>query len=164
MGILSNLTGSKSGGSAIEGGHSISSGSLLQQTTSSAINPTKPGNLTNVRTHKVVDRPRVFTQAEADQLSLNEAIASHIIQHTKRAYRALGKQEGHDASLQETYRDYQTKVATAEMRKVRSNAKLGKVLHGMRAAYAQMGFGMQQVEMGANQRVAEIKARILGMR
>lgn len=164
MGILSNLTGSGSGGSATHGGHSISSSSLLQQTHGSAITPTNPGNLTNVRTHQIVDRPRVFTQGEADRICINEAMASHVIQHTRRAFRALGKQEGHDASLQEVYRDYQGKVATNELRKVRSNAKLGKVLHGMRAAYAQLGFGTQQAEMGANQRVSEIKARLMGIR
>ena len=164
MGILSNLTGSGRGGSSIEGGHGINSSSLLAPTNPNALSPTNPGNLTNVRTHKIVDQPRFFTKEQADQLCTNEALASYILKHTKRAFGALGRQEGNDAELQQTYRTYQTRVATAEAKKVRSNANYGKVLQGMRAGYAQLGYGYQQVEMAATQRVTEIKARLAGIR
>ena len=165
MGILSNLTsGSGKSGQAVHGGHSLNTSALLNQTNANAINPTNPGNLTNVRTHQVVTAPRCFTRAEADAICTNEAMASHILTHTKRAFKALGKQEHNDAELQSVYREYQGKVAGAEMKKVRANAKLGKTLHGMRAAYAQLGFGTQMAEVNANQRVTEIKARLAGLR
>ena len=165
MGILSNITsGSGKSGSAVHGGHRLSTDSLLHQTNANAINPTNPGNLTNIRSHQVVTAPRCFTRAEADAICTNEAMASHILTHTKRAFKALGRQEHNDAELQATYRQYQGKVAGAELKKVRANANLGKVLHGMRTAYATLGFGTQMAEVNANQRVTEIKARLAGLR
>lgn len=144
------------------GSHSINNGQLLAATDKDAINPNNPGDLSNVRTVPVLNRVRIFNQAEADVLELQEAQRDYDVKHTKRALRSLGKLENHDANVQTAYRGYQIRVANAELRKVKSNVALGKTLHGQRTQYAVMGGSLNVAQSNADQAVAVVSTRLLG--
>lgn len=166
MGFMATLVGgndqSKAGQLANYGGHGLSTGSLMAVTDGSAITPTNPGDLTNLRTRPVVTNLRTYTREEAEAIALQTALNEHTTQQTVKAYRNMGKQETLDATVQSAYRNYQGKVAAAEMRKVKSNARLGKQLHGMRGQYAALGYGLHSAQVAADHQVAVLKAKLTG--
>lgn len=159
MGRQQNRTSS---GMSSFGGHAINTSSLMAATSAGVINPNNPGDMTNIRTMPVLTAQRVFSKQEADAMENLEAQSAHSTQHTVRALGAMRKVEGLDATRQSAYRSYQLGVSRAELRKVKSNAQLGKALHGQRAQYAALGVGLQSAMETADHAVGLVSARLLG--
>ena len=145
------------------GGHSINNSALMAATSAGVINPNNPGDMTNIRTMPVLTSQRTFTKQEADAMENLEAQSAHSTKHTVRALGAMRKVEGHDATRQSAFRGYQVGVSRAELRKVTSNAQLGKALHGQRTTYAALGVGLQSAMETADHAVGLVSARLLGV-
>jgi hypothetical protein len=151
-------------GSLTEGGHKLQNSQALSATDPNAVSPMNPGSMENIRSTPIVTEARTFNEEEANALCLREALSANLTRHTKRAFKALSKQESHDASVQVAYRGYQGAVAKNELRKVDSNARHVQLLHSLTGGYARIGATTQSTMTASAQRVAEFRARLLGVK
>ncbi|MEG4121875.1 hypothetical protein QUA43_30960 [Microcoleus sp. N9_B4] len=148
--------------SSNDGGHAIDKSKVLAATAPGVISPTTPGNFGSIRTAPIVPAPRPFTKDEADGLKELAQETVEGARQAKRAYKALGKIEGADATIHKEHRKYEGVVAENELKKVRSNAGLAKKLHGMRPGYARLGLGIDKAENDARTRIDAIKVKLAG--
>lgn len=164
MGILSQLTQRKhnngsSNRSALNatGNHALSSEIILTATNPNAVSPMNPGNWTNLRSFGVETTPRYIGKAESDTIRSQAKAIGEQVGSTISALRALSRTEKADAKVQKEFREYQAVVAEGEVKKIKSNAKLGRTLHGQRAQYARAGAGLYAAEKVADQRVIDVQ-------
>ncbi len=162
MGILARITdrikgGGKSTANLSDGGHAISKDKVLQPTDNTVINPINPGNWSSIRTAPVVPDPRYFNKTEADALKGLATEKTEGARQSKRAYKSLSKIEKADATVHKSHRQYQGEVASSELTKLRSNARLGRKLHAQRGDYFKLGSGLERAEKSAQTRIDELK-------
>lgn len=166
MGILARITdkikGNKSSSSLTAGGHAIDKNIVLKPTDPTVINPTNPGTWESVRTAPIVEKPRYFTKPEADAIKKIATEKTEGARQAQRAYKSLGKIEKADATVHKAHRKYQGAVADNELTKLRSNARLGRKLHGQRPEYVRMSNGLERAEQSAQTRIDELKAKAKG--
>lgn len=167
MGIMNFLMKTKpadmSASQVSTGEHKLSN-AFISQTDPSAINPVNGDRFVqkNFRSLPVCTEARGFTAQEADAMEQLVEMSRHRSKHAVRAFRAMGRNESADATVQEAHRQYLGAVAGAELRKVKANAQLGQTLHRLRPEYAKLGLNFQDSERSANNRVACLKAKIAG--
>ncbi|WP_341737193.1 BRO family protein [Microcoleus sp. CAWBG640] len=122
---------------------------------------TNDGSLSE-RSVPIIEKPRYFTEEEADAMKTLAKEKTEGARHAKRAYEAAGKIEEADAKVHKHHRKYEGVVADNELVKKRADARLGKHLHGLRPAYARLGMGLEQAASNAETRISEIKAKLQG--
>ncbi|WP_377481104.1 MAG: hypothetical protein P2A85_13995 [Microcoleus anatoxicus] len=152
----------KSGGLS-HGSHAINHSTVLAPTSADAISPLNPGKFAaSERSVPIIEKPRYFTEEEADAMKALAKEKTEGARHAKRAYEAVGKIEEADAKVHKHHRKYEGVVADNELVKKRADAGLGKHLHGLRPAYARLGMGLEQAASNAESRISEIKAKLQG--
>ncbi|MEZ2238110.1 MAG: hypothetical protein ACBR20_11715 [Microcoleus sp.] len=152
----------KSGGLS-HGSHAINHSTVLAPTSADAISPLNPGKfVASERSVPIIEKPRYFTEEEADAMKTLAKEKTEGARHAKRAYEAAGKIEEADAKVHKHHRKYEGVVADNELVKKRADARLGKHLHGLRPAYARLGMGLEQAASNAESRISEIKAKLQG--
>ncbi|TAG97468.1 MAG: hypothetical protein EAZ09_04910 [Oscillatoriales cyanobacterium] len=153
----------KSSGGLVHGGHGIDHSTVLAATSADAISPLNPGKFTAAdRSVPIIEKPRYFTEEEADAMKGLAKEKTEGARHAKRAYEAAGKIEEADAKVHKHHRKYEGVVADNELVKKRADARLGKHLHGLRPAYARLGMSLDQAASNADTRIGEIKAKLQG--
>ncbi|XZN92769.1 MAG: hypothetical protein ACM65M_08040 [Microcoleus sp.] len=154
-----------SGGLVHEGGHRIDKSVVMAATSADAISPLNPGKFTAAdRSIPIIEKPRYFTEEEADAMKGLAKEKTEGARHAKRAYEAAGKIEEADAKVHKHHRKYEGVVADNELVKKRADARLGKHLHGLRPAYARLGMSLDQAASNADTRIGEIKAKLQGVK
>ncbi|HLO52494.1 MAG TPA: hypothetical protein VK211_29110 [Kamptonema sp.] len=148
------------GGDLASGGHAINRSQVLAPTDAGAISPLNPGNFTSIRSTPVVPAPRYFAPEEADALAQLEKEKAIGAKASKKAYKKLGKIEGHDATVHKAHRKYEGEVADHELTKKQADARLGRHLHALRPQYARLGFGLERAEQNADRRISELKSKV----
>ena len=160
--IFKNETSS---GGLTHGGHGMTHSTILAPTSTDAINPLNPGKFTAAdRSVPVIEKPRYFTEEEADLMKTLAKEKTDGARQAKRAYEAVGKIEEADAKVHKHHRKYEGVVADNELVKKRADARLGKHLHGLRPAYARLGMSLDQAASNADTRIGEIKAKLQGVK
>ncbi|MGF1934526.1 MAG: hypothetical protein RM347_009000 [Nostoc sp. ChiQUE02] len=166
MGILARITSAaKSSSNSNEsslstGGHGIDKNRVLAPTDPNVINPVNAGSWETVRTAPVNHTPRYFNKAEADALKQVANQKREEARQAKRAYKSLKKLEESDAQVHTAHRSYIKGVADNELTKKRADASTARHLHTLRPEYARLGFGLDNAENKAQQRIEELKAKI----
>jgi hypothetical protein len=152
-----------SGGGLVHGGHGINHSTVLAPTSADAISPLNPGKFTAAdRSVPIIEKPRYFTEEEADAMKGLAKEKTDGARQAKRAYEAAGKIEEADAKVHKHHRKYEGVVADNELVKKRADARLGKHLHGLRPAYARLGMSLDQAASNADTRIGQIKAKLQG--
>lgn len=162
MGILTSLTQSRTKSSnktglTATGAHALSSETILKATHAHAINPMQPGDFSNLRSVGIETKPRYIGKAESDAIRSQAKAIGEQVAPTISALRALGRIESADAKVQKEFREYQGIVAEGELKKIKSNAKLGRKLHGQRPQYTRAGATLFAAERVADQRVLDVQ-------
>jgi hypothetical protein len=158
--IFKNETSS---GGLTHGGHGMTHSTILAPTSTDAISPLNPGKFTAAdRSVPIIEKPRYFTEEEADLMKTLAKEKTDGARQAKRAYEAVGKIEKADAKIHKHHRKYEGVVADNELTKKRADARLGKHLHGLRPAYARLGMRLDQAADNADIRIGEIKAKLQG--
>ncbi|MHC5849128.1 hypothetical protein [Nostoc sp.] len=166
MGILARITSAaKSNSNSNEsslstGGHGIDKNRVLSPTDPTVINPVNAGNWETVRSAPINDTPRYYTKVEADALKQFSKQKKEEARQAKRAYKSLKSLEEADAQVHTAHRGYIKGVADSELTKKRSDASTARHLHTLRPEYARLGFGLDNAENKAQQRIEELKAKI----
>lgn len=161
MGLMKRLLGGGSGES--KSSEIAQSESSIQSSTvfapAGGFSPNKPGKFENIRSAPLLEGPRYFTADEADKLEELARQKKAQVKPTETALRALGRVEKADASVQSAYyREYASRVASAELKKITAKQQFATHLHGLRAPYASLGAGLGRAENKATAAVAAIKA------
>ncbi|TAE96865.1 MAG: hypothetical protein EAZ78_26395 [Oscillatoriales cyanobacterium] len=152
-----------SSGGLVHGGHGIDKSTVLAPTSTDAISPLNPGKFTAAdRSVPIIEKPRYFTEEEAEAMKTLAKEKTDGARQAKRAYEALGKIEEADAKVHKHHRKYEGVVADNELVKKRADARLGKHLHGLRPSYARLGMSLDQAASNADTRIGEIKAKLQG--
>lgn len=161
MGILARITGqSNQSATTAAGNHAIDKTQALQATSGAVVNPLQPGNWSSIRTAPVAHDPRYFTKEEARALRGLATKKTEGARQSRRAYRSLAKIEVADATVHRSHKTYLGKVADSELVKLQANGRLARHLHGIRPAYAKLDAGIDRAEAAADQRIAQLTAKI----
>ncbi|WP_373534672.1 hypothetical protein [Microcoleus sp.] len=172
MGLMQKLLGGSSqvatqsgGGLVHDGTHNIDKSVVMKATSASAISPLNPGTFAaGDRSVPIIEKPRYFTEEEADAMKELAKEKEKGARQSKRGYEAAGKIEDSDAKVHKYHRAYEGAVADGELKKKRADARLGKHLHGQRPAYARLGMSLDQAASNAETRIGEIKAKLQGVK
>lgn len=170
MGLMQKLLGggnqaaTQSGGGLVhDGGHNIDKSVVMKATSASAISPLNPGKFAaGERSVPIIEKPRYFTEEEADAMKELAKEKKKGAQQSKRGYEAAGSIEDSDAKVHKYHRAYEGAVADGELKKKRADARLGKHLHAQRPAYARLGMSLDQAASNAETRIGEIKVKLQG--
>lgn len=161
MGILSRIIGKSNHPAATAArGHAIDKEKVLQPTDNSTVNPLQPGGWTTIRTAPVSHDPRYFSKEEAKALKALATDKTDGARQSRRAYRSLGQIEAADATVHRSHKTYLGKVADEELIKLQANGRLAKHLHAIRPTYAKLDATIDRAENNADQRIAELTAKI----
>jgi len=170
MGILSKITGKSTpqnqsasatrSAIAATGGHQINRDTFLGATHENALNPANPGEIINLRTVEIETAPRYMSKDESDAIRTQAKQTTEATGYTVSALRALSRIEQSNAKIQKEFREYQGVVAESELKKVKSNAKLGRKLHSLRPQYARTGAGFHVAEKRADDLVVQVQSDV----
>lgn len=171
MGLMNSIFNSgdksteKSGGGVIvhDGTHAIDKSVVMRATSGAAISPLNPGKFAaGDRSVPIIEKPRYFTEEEADAMKQLAKEKREGAKQSKRGYEAAGNIEESDAKVHKYHRKYEGVVADNELTKKRADVRLGKHLHNQRPAYARLGMSLDQAATNAETRIGEIKAKLTG--
>ncbi|MEG4011709.1 MULTISPECIES: hypothetical protein [unclassified Microcoleus] len=160
----SNQAATQSGGGIVhDGTHAIDKNKVMAATSADAISPLNPGKFAaGERSVPIIQKPRYFTEEEADAMKELAKQKTEGARQSKRGYEAAGKIEEADAKVHKYHRKYEGVVADNELVKKRADARLGKHLHAQRPAYARLGMSLDQAASNAETRIGEIRAKLQG--
>ena len=158
MGFLSRIIGKD----LDAGRHSINEHAPLAPTQADIPRPTNPGDYHSVRSIPYLDRPRYFSEAEANALQELAKKKAAGAKHTEKALAAMESIEASDTKVHELYYQYRGKVAELELKKLGANASYASKLHGLRPGYAGLQAKIRKAETGANQRIQKLRASLYG--
>jgi len=159
MSLIGSVFGSKKALSpSDDGGHHINKNKVMSPTDDQVITPKNPGNFSSIRTAPVVTDPRYFSRQESTALCELARKKESEAKHSKKAYKALKRIDNADVVVHKAHRGYEGKIATNELQKVESNARLARKLHALRPEYVEVGGGLEKAEKTANDAIAAIKA------
>ena len=151
------------GGMVHDGSHAIDKSVVMKATSADAISPLNPGKFVAAeRSVPIIEKPRYFTQEEADAMKELAKQKTDGAKQAKRGYEAAAKIEEADAKVHKYHRGYEAAVADGELKKKRADVRLGKHLHHQRPAYARLGMSLDQATSNAETRIGEIKAKLQG--
>src|SRR6476469_5833764 len=141
MGIMTKLFGGKLaiGNQGVNDGmsHNIDKNRALANTDSTVPSPTN-ADFSSVRSVPVIGKPRYFSKQEADALAILAKQKAEMAEQAQKAYKSLRSVDSSDTEVHTTHRQYQSRIAKNEVRKLQANSKLAADLHGLRPAYSEL--------------------------
>jgi hypothetical protein len=160
MGLMTKLFGGKLavGNQGANDGltHNIDKNRALAATDNQAITPTNV-DFGSIRSVPVVGKPRYFNKQEADALATLAKQKAEMAEHARKAYKSLRSVDSSDTEVHTTHRQYQSRIAKNEVRKLQANAQLAKDLHGLRPAYSELHQQVECANVAAVNAIAAIK-------
>ncbi|NJL21309.1 MAG: hypothetical protein HC895_11560 [Leptolyngbyaceae cyanobacterium SM1_3_5] len=165
MGLFNSMTG-RGGNSdrlANYGQTTISTGALMERP-QNGITPLEPGDMQNIDLPRTERKPRMFTMAEADNLTRAASIAESGAEQAQRAYAAQSKIVAAAAKTQVAHRKHVSKVADATAVMTGANVALGQHMHNLRDVYAKLGFSTDRAAETAQMKVDAVAVKYRGLR
>jgi hypothetical protein len=160
MGLMSRIFGgglSTGNQSANDGlSHNIDKNRALANTDSAVPSPTN-ADFSSIRSVPVIQKPRYFSKQEADALAILAKQKREMAEHAQKAYKSLRSVDASDTEVHTTHRQYQSRIAKNEVRKLQANAQLAKDLHGLRPAYAETHQQVESANVAAVNAIAAIR-------
>ncbi len=151
-----------------KGTHALPSAGTILPAENGSVTPSNPGDLSVVRSAAIVPSlatlpttPEAAAAWEGASAALLEERKA-ITQSTVKALKNATALEKLDTQLNQAWYEYRQALAESNLEKSRHLYTYIRQLHGQRAAYAQMGAGLQKAEHAATQRITTIAANLRG--
>ena len=153
MGLLSELKK----GSKVEIGKTNLTTDTILEVDEVAITPTNAGEFGIYRTTPVLDKPRSFSQKEANAITQLAAKRKIEAQATKKAVNALMQVKNADVTEHKAYNQYRGHEAAKTYQQVKDNAQTGNRIAGLASKYNSLHQSVEhrlQMEEAKNQAIS----------